>query len=104
MKIHKGDMVQIISGPNAGAQGKVIEAYPKAEKVLVEGVNRIKKHVANSADERGASTGGIVTQEAPIHVYNVMILDSDGNPTRIGYRFDENGKKVRVSKRNGKDI
>ncbi|MDR7328526.1 50S ribosomal protein L24 [Corynebacterium guangdongense] len=104
MKIHKGDMVQVISGPDKGAQGKVIEAYPKAGKVLVEGVNRIKKHVANSADERGASTGGIVTQEAPIQVSNVMVLDSDGNPTRIGYRFDENGKKVRVSKRNGKDI
>ena len=104
MKIHKGDMVQVISGPDKGAQGKVIEAYPKAEKVLVEGVNRIKKHVANSADERGASTGGIVTQEAPIHISNVMVVDSDGNPTRIGYRFDENGKKVRVSKRNGKDI
>ena len=104
MKIHKGDMVQVISGPDKGAQGKVIEAYPKAGKVLVEGVNRIKKHVADSAGERGASTGGIVTQEAPIQVSNVMILDSDGNPTRIGYRFDENGKKVRVSKRNGKDI
>ena len=104
MKIHKGDMVQVISGPDKGAQGKVIEAYPKAEKVLVEGVNRIKKHVANSADERGASTGGIVTQEAPIHISNVMVVDSDGNPTRIGYRFDDNGKKVRVSKRNGKDI
>ncbi|AWB81238.1 50S ribosomal protein L24 [Corynebacterium yudongzhengii] len=104
MKIHKGDMVVVISGPDKGAQGKVIEAYPKREKVLVEGVNRIKKHVADSARERGASSGGIVTQEAPIHVSNVMVLDSDGNPTRVGYRFDENGRKVRVSKRNGKDI
>ncbi|AGF71521.1 50S ribosomal protein L24 [Corynebacterium halotolerans] len=104
MKIHKGDMVLVVSGPDKGAQGKVIQAFPKNEKVLVEGVNRIKKHVANSAPERGAESGGIVTQEAPIHVSNVMVLDSDGNPTRVGYRFDENGKKVRISRRNGKDI
>ncbi|CAM2899958.1 50S ribosomal protein L24 [Corynebacterium pseudodiphtheriticum] len=104
MKVHKGDMVQVISGPDKGAQGKVIEAYPKTNKVLVEGVNRIKKHVANSAPERGAESGGIVTQEAPIHVSNVAVLDSDGNPTRVGYRFDENGKKVRIARRNGKDI
>lgn len=104
MKVHKGDMVLVISGPDKGAKGKVIAAFPKADKVLVEGVNRIKKHVANSAPERGAESGGIVTQEAPIHVSNVMVIDSDGNPTRVGYRFDENGKKVRVSRRNGKDI
>ncbi|AIG63669.1 50S ribosomal protein L24 [Corynebacterium atypicum] len=104
MKIHKGDTVLVISGPDKGARGKVIEAYPKRERVLVEGVNRIKKHVANSAPERGAESGGIVTQEAPIHVSNVMVIDSDGNPTRVGYRFDENGRKVRISKRNGKDI
>ncbi|WP_342319020.1 50S ribosomal protein L24 [Corynebacterium mayonis] len=104
MKIKKGDMVQVISGKDKGAQGKVIEAYPQRNKVLVEGVNRIKKHVANSYNERGAESGGIVTQEAPIHVSNVMVLDSDGRPTRVGYRFDENGKKVRVAKSNGKDI
>ena len=104
MKIKKGDMVQVIAGKDKGAQGKVIEAYPKREKVLVEGVNRVKKHVANSYNERGAESGGIVTQEAPIHVSNVMILDTDGKPTRVGYRFDEDGKKVRVAKSNGKDI
>ena len=104
MKIKKGDMVQVIAGKDKGAQGRVIEAYPKRDKVLVEGVNRVKKHVANSYNERGAESGGIVTQEAPIHVSNVMILDSDGKPTRVGYRFDEDGKKVRVAKSNGKDI
>ena len=104
MKIHKGDMVLVIAGKDKGAKGKVIQAFPKREKVLVEGVNRVKKHVANSANERGAESGGIVTQEAPIHVSNVMILDSDGKPTRVGYRFDENGKKVRVAKTNGKDL
>ena len=104
MKIHKGDMVVVISGPDKGAKGKVIQAFPEAQKVLVEGVNPIKKHVANSAPERGAESGGIVTQEASIHVSNVMVVDSDGNPTRVGYRFDEDGKKVRVAKSNGKDI
>jgi large subunit ribosomal protein L24 len=105
MKVHKGDTVLVTAGKDKGAKGKVIEAYPTREKVLVEGVNRIKKHTAQSANERGASSGGIVTQEAAIHVSNVMVVDSDGNPTRIGYRVDEEtGKKVRVSKRNGKDI
>ena len=104
MKIKKGDMVQVIAGKDKGAQGRVIEAYPQRDKVLVEGVNRIKKHVANSYNERGAESGGIVSQEAPIHVSNVAIVDSEGNPTRVGYRFDENGKKVRVAKSNGKDI
>ena len=84
MKIRKGDNVIVIAGRDKGATGKVIQAFPKIDKVLVEGVNKIKKHVANSAPERGAESGGIVTQEAPIHVSNVMILDADGQPTRIG--------------------
>ncbi|GAC85691.1 50S ribosomal protein L24 [Gordonia paraffinivorans] len=105
MKVHKGDTVIVISGKDKGAKGKVIQAFPKTQKVLVEGVNRIKKHTAASANERGASSGGIVTQEAPIHVSNVMVVDSDGNPTRIGYRVDpETGKKVRISRKSGKDI
>ena len=105
MKVHKGDTVLVISGKDKGAKGKVIQAYPKDERVLVEGVNRIKKHTAQSANQRGASSGGIVTQEAPIHVSNVMVVDSDGKPARVGYRVDEEtGKRVRISKRNGKDI
>jgi large subunit ribosomal protein L24 len=105
MKVHKGDTVLVISGKDKGAKGKVLQAYPTRNKVLVEGVNRIKKHTAISRNERGAQSGGIVTQEAAIDVSNVLVVDSDGNPTRIGYRVDEeSGKKVRVSKRNGKDI
>ena len=105
MKVHKGDTVLVIAGKDKGAKGKVIQAFPERERVLVEGVNRIKKHTANSANERGASSGGIVTQEAPIHVSNVMVVDSDGKPARVGVRMDEEtGKRVRVSKRNGKDI
>ncbi len=105
MKVHKGDTVLVIAGKDKGAKGKVLRAYPDRNRVLVEGVNRIKKHTAQSANERGAQSGGIVTQEAPIHVSNVMVVDSDGKPTRVGYRTDEEtGKRVRISKRNGKDI
>ena len=95
----------MVSGKDKGAKGKVLQAYPTRNKVLVEGVNRIKKHTAVSTNERGAQSGGIVTQEAPIHVSNVMVVDSDGKPARVGYRVDEEtGKRVRISKRNGKDI
>lgn len=105
MKVHKGDTVLVISGKDKGAKGKVLQAYPDRNRVLVEGVNRIKKHTEISTTQRGARSGGIVTQEAPIHVSNVMVVDSDGKPTRIGYRVDEEtGKRVRISKRNGKDI
>src|ERR1700756_2098744 len=105
MKIHKGDTVLVISGKDKGAKGKVLQASPTRNKVLVEGVNRIKKHTPISTNQRGARSGGIVTQEAPIHISNVMVVDSDGKPTRIGYRADEEtGKRGRVSKRNGKDI
>ena len=105
MKIHKGDTVLVVSGKDKGARGKVLQAYPTRNRILVEGVNRIKKHTAVSQNERGASSGGIVTQEAAIHVSNVMVIDSDGKPARVGYRTDEeSGKRVRVSKRNGKDI
>jgi large subunit ribosomal protein L24 len=105
MKVHKGDTVLVISGKDKGAKGKVIQAFPARNKVLVQGVNRIKKHTAVSTNERGAQSGGIVTQEAAIHDSNVMVVDSDGTPTRIGYRVDEEtGKRVRISKRNGKDI
>ncbi len=105
MKVHKGDTVLVIAGKDKGAKGKVIQSYPDNNKVLVEGVNRIKKHTAVSSNQRGASSGGIVTQEAPIHVSNVAVVDSDGNPTRVGYRTDEEtGKRVRISRKNGKDI
>ena len=105
MKVKKGDTVLVIAGKDKGAKGKVLKAFPERNRILVEGVNRIKKHTAQSANERGASSGGIVTQEASIHVSNVMVVDSDGKPARVGYRVDgETGKRVRISKRNGKDI
>jgi large subunit ribosomal protein L24 len=106
MKVKKGDTVLVIAGKDKGAKGKVIKAYPDRDRVLVEGVNRVKKHTAQSANQRGASSGGIVTQEAAIHVSNVMVVDADGKPARVGYREGGEGepKRVRVSRSTGKDI
>ena len=102
MKIKKGDTVLVIAGKDKGARGKVIQASPERDRVLVEGVNRITQN------QRGSQSGGIITTEAPIHVSNVMVLDSDGKPTRVGKKLveGEDGKvrRVRISKRNGKEI
>jgi len=104
MKIKKGDRVRVIAGKDKGAEGQVIESYPRTGKVLVEGVNRVKKHERVSQTQRGSKTGGIITQEAAIDVSNVMVLDADNQPTRVGYRRDEDGRKVRISRRTGKDL
>ena len=104
MKIKKGDTVVVIAGKDKGAKGKVIQAYPRQDKILVEGVNRVKKHERIRTTQRGSKTGGIVTQEAAIHVSNVMLVDSEGKPTRVGKKVGEDGKRVRVSKRSGKEI
>ncbi len=104
MKVKKGDTVLVIAGKDKGAKGKVIQAYPESDRVLVEGVNRIKKHTKVSTTQRGAKTGGIVTQEATIHVSNVMVVDGDNKPTRVGVRTDDDGRRTRVSRRTGKDL
>ena len=105
MKVKKGDTVLVTSGKDKGAKGKVIAAYPKDQRVLVEGVNRIKKHTRISTTQRGAKSGGIVTQEAPIHVSNVALIDPETKkPARAGYRIEEGAKKVRVTRPSGKEI
>ncbi len=104
MKIKKGDTVLVIAGKDKGARGKVIKAYPDRDRILVEGVNRIKKHTRVSQTQRGAKSGGIVTQEAAIHVSNVMVIDADGKPTRVGKTVTEDGKRVRMSRRTGKEL
>jgi large subunit ribosomal protein L24 len=104
MKIKKGDTVQVIAGKDKGAKGKVIQAYPDKDRVLVEGVNRIKKHTRISQNQRGAQSGGIITTEAAIHVSNVMLVDGDGKPTRVGKKTTDEGKRVRISRRSGKEI
>jgi large subunit ribosomal protein L24 len=104
MKVKKGDTVLVLSGKDKGAKGRVIAAYPKLQRVLVEGVGRVKKHTRISTSQRGAQQGGIVTQEAPIHVSNVMGIDPENKPTRARYRKDEEGRSIRVSRRTGKDL
>jgi len=106
-RVKKGDTVVVVSGKDKGATGKVIAAFPREDKVLVEGVNLVKKHTKISQTTRGAKTGGIVTQEAPIHVSNVMpVVEVDGKkvPTRVGTAVAEDGTKSRVSRRTGEDL
>jgi len=104
MKVKKGDTVLVIAGRDKGTRGKVLTAIPREDKVIVEGVNRVKKHTRIRTTQRGSKTGGIVTQEAPIHISNVMVVDSEGNATRVGSREDDNGVKTRVSRRSGKEL
>ena len=95
---------RLIAGKDKGAKGKVIQAYPDTQRVLVEGVNRIKKHTRITQNQRGAQSGGIITTEAAIHVSNVMLVDGDGKPTRVGKLVTDEGKRVRISRRSGKEI
>jgi large subunit ribosomal protein L24 len=116
VNIKKGDQVRVISGKDKGAEGKVIRVLREQERVIVEGVNRMKRHtkVVNQGGRAG-TTGGIITAEAPIHVSNVMLIEGDG-VTRVGFRRDEVTKRrpdgstygatrsVRVSRKTGKEI
>lgn len=101
MHVKKGDKVMVISGKDKGKTGVILSAFPKKDRVLVEGVNIVKKHTKpNQANPQG----GIVEQEAAIHVSNVMLIDpKSGEPTRVGYKV-EDGKKVRVAKKSGEII
>ena len=97
MKIRKNDTVLVIAGKDKGKTGKVRFAYPKEERLLVEGINFIKRHTRARGRVRQA---GIIQLEAPIHVSNVMLLCSRCNhPTRVGFHFLEDGKKVRICRR-----
>jgi large subunit ribosomal protein L24 len=106
MKIKKGDHVIVTTGKDKGATGTVIAAYPKQNRVLVQGVNMIKKNTKETSQGvRGTREGGIVTQEAPIHVSNVQLVDPDTKkPARVGYKIKEDGTKVRVLRPSGKEI
>ncbi|MBP0727067.1 50S ribosomal protein L24 [Bacillus sp. RG28] len=98
MHVKKGDKVQVISGKDKGKQGVILAAFPKKNRVLVEGVNIVKKHAKPT---QANPQGGIIEKEAPIHVSNVMALDpKTGVPTRVGYQLVD-GKKVRVAKKSG---
>ncbi len=105
MKIKKGDTVRVISGANLGKEGEVLKVYPKTNRVIVEGVNKIKKHAKPT---QAHPDGGILEYEAPIHASNVMIVEKKQGPTRIGYktvtetvRKKQVTRKVRYSKKTG---
>ncbi|MGN6125028.1 50S ribosomal protein L24 [Humibacter sp.] len=116
--IKKGDLVQVISGPSQarggdrGKQGKVIEVLVDQDRVVVEGVNYVTKHVKVGQTQRGSKTGGLETHEAPIHVSNVALVDPETKkPTRVGFREEKVTKdgrtktvRVRYAKKSGKDL
>ena len=123
LHVKKGDQVRVIAGKSKGLEGKIIQVFPDDEKVIVEGVNRVKKHTKVQQAQRGGTTGGIVTQEAPIHVSNVALLvevEKDGKKqkvtTRVGYNRVEVQKRrpdgstytgyrsVRIARKTGEEI
>ena len=101
IKIKRGDQVIVIAGKSKGKKGRVLRVIADKGRVLVEGAQMVKRHL--KPDSRKNSAGGILEQEASIHISNVMLLDSDGDKTRVGYQTD-NGKKTRVARSNGVTI
>ena len=104
MKLHvkKGDTVLVLSGNDKGKRGKVLSVDVRSRRAIVEGIRLVSKHTRPNAEH---PQGGIIKQEAPIHISNLMVIDNDGNPTRVGRKIDERtGKLVRYSKKNGEII
>ena len=101
-KIKKSDSVLVIARKDKGVTGKVIDVL--GDRILVEGVARVKRHTKEQTGERGVKVGGIITVESSIHISNVMVVDGDGKASRLGSRKNDDGKNVRISRRTGKDI
>jgi large subunit ribosomal protein L24 len=99
-KIRKGDRVMVLSGREKGRSGEVFEVRPDEKRALVRGVNMVKRHQKQSAQQEG----GIISKEAPIHLSNLAYVGKDGKPTRIGFKIRTDGTKVRVAKRSGAEI
>jgi large subunit ribosomal protein L24 len=100
-KIKKGDRVVVVSGRDRGKQGEVLRVVRKEDRLIVQGVNMVKRHSRPSAGH----PGGIIDKEAPVHISNVAHVDPSTNgPTRVGYKFLEDGRKVRFAKRSGEVI
>ena len=100
MKVKKGDTVQVITGSDSGKSGRVIKVFLNKERIIVEGVNMVKKHARPTQEN---PQGGIIQKEAAIHISNVMFI-ADGKPTRIGYKTLEDGRKVKYAKITGEVI
>ena len=102
LHIKKGDMVYVNAGNDKGKTGKVLEIITKKDRAIVEGVNMVSKHTKPNAKH---PQGGIIKQEAGIHISNLQVVDpAKGGPTRIGRRMGENGKLVRYAKKSGEEI
>ena len=99
-KIKKGDRVVLLTGRDKGRQGEVTQVFPKEERLIVQGLNLVKRHTRPSQTD---PQGGIKTKEAPVHISNVAYVDRDGQPTRVGFRI-EGDKKVRYAKKSGEVI
>lgn len=103
MKIKKGDQVQITAGRDRGARGRVLRVFPSSSRVLVEGVNKIKRHTRPNPQRQ--IQGGVIEREAPIHVSNVMLIcPESGQPSRVGRKRLEDGRGARVVKKSGTTI
>jgi large subunit ribosomal protein L24 len=101
LKIRRGDKVVVLAGRDKGKHGEVMKAFPAENKVVVQGVNMVRKHQKQTPNQQG----GIIAKEAPIHVSNLAIEDpKDGEPSRIGFRILDDGRKVRYAKRSGEVI
>jgi large subunit ribosomal protein L24 len=101
MRIHKGDLVEVLSGKDRGKRGAVMRVMPKENRVIVDGVNMAKRH---QKPTRATRQGGIIDKDMPVHVASVGIVCRDCGPTRIGIRFDEQDRKVRVCRKCGGDL
>jgi large subunit ribosomal protein L24 len=101
LKIRKGDRVVVITGKDKGKKGEVLKVMPAENRVIVKGVAVVRRHQRQTASQEG----GIISKEGPIHVSNIALEDpKDGSPTRIGYKFLKDGRKVRFAKRSGEII
>lgn len=105
MRIKKGDQVEVIAGNYKGVRGEVLRVELATNRVVVKGVNLVKKHQRPQPGGRSRTQGGIIEFEAPISASNVMLIDPESNkPTRVSVRRDENGKRIRYAKRSGAEI
>ena len=99
-KIRKGDKVVVLTGRDKGRTGEVIEVRPAEERALVRGINMVRRHQKQTAQQEG----GIISKEAPVHLSNLAYVGKDGKPTRIGFKIHADGKKVRIAKSSGAEI